>query len=79
MDRRETSERLTALIQTLVTPTVFVFGVVQPTDDMGVVIQSISSGLSLVVIPAVVTRGRLLLGSFPNDAELLVSVFNNLL
>jgi hypothetical protein len=35
--------------------------------------------LSLVVILAVVARGCLLLGSLPNDAELLVRVLNNLL
>lgn len=46
---------------------------------MGVVVQSIGSGLSFVVFLAVVTRGRLLFGSLPNDTELLVSMLNNLL
>jgi hypothetical protein len=35
--------------------------------------------LSFVVILAVVARGCPLFGSLPNDAELLVGVFNNLL
>jgi hypothetical protein len=42
-------------------------------------VQPIGSRLSFVVIMAVVARGRLLLGSLPNDAELFVRVFNNLL
>jgi hypothetical protein len=79
VDRRATSDGLPALIETLVTPTVFVFGIMQPTREMGVVVESIGRSLSFVVILAVVTCGRLLLGSFPNDAELLMCVFNNLL
>jgi hypothetical protein len=42
-------------------------------------VQSIGSGLSFLVILAVVARGCLLLGSLPNDAELLVGVLNDLL
>jgi hypothetical protein len=79
VDRRATSEGLTILIQTLVTPTVFVLGVMEPTNEMSLVIQSIGSSLGFVVVLAVVTRGCLLFGSLPNDVELLVSVFNNLL
>ena len=46
---------------------------------MGVVVESIGSGLSLVVILAVVARRCLFFGSLPNDAELVVGVLNNLL
>jgi hypothetical protein len=42
-------------------------------------VQSIGSGLSFVVVLAVVARGCLLFGSFPNDAELLVGVLNDFL
>jgi hypothetical protein len=42
-------------------------------------IQAMGSGVSLVVILAVVARGRLLLGSFPNDVELLVGELSNCL
>jgi hypothetical protein len=45
---------------------------------MGVVVKSIGSGLSFVVILAVVTRGRLLFGSLPNDTEFFVGVLDNL-
>ncbi len=70
---------LTVLVQTLMSPTVFVFGIMEPADEMGVVVQLIGSSLSFVVILAVVTRSRLFLGSLPNDTELLVGVLNNLL
>jgi len=43
------------------------------------VVQSIGSGLSFVVVLAVVARGRLLFHSLPNDTKLLVGVLNNLL
>jgi hypothetical protein len=43
------------------------------------VVQSIRSGLSFVVILAVVARGCPLFGSLPNNAELLVGVLNDLL
>jgi hypothetical protein len=46
---------------------------------VGVVVQSIGSGLSFVVILPVVARCRLLFGPLPNDAELLMGMFNNLL
>jgi hypothetical protein len=46
---------------------------------VGVVVQLIGSGLSFVVILAVVARGCLLFGTLPNDAELVVGVLNNLL
>jgi hypothetical protein len=39
----------------------------------------IGSGLSFVVILAVVARRCLFFGSLPNNAELLVGVLNNLL
>jgi hypothetical protein len=42
-------------------------------------VQSIGSGLSFLIILAVVARGCLLFGSLPNDAELLVGVLNDLL
>ena len=42
-------------------------------------VQSIGRRLSCVVILAVVARGRLLFGSLPNDAKLVVRVLNNLL
>ena len=42
-------------------------------------VQLIGSGLSFVIILAVVARCGLLFGSLPNDAELVVGVLNNLL
>jgi hypothetical protein len=54
-------------------------GVVEPTDEMGVVIKSICRDLSFVVILAVVTRGGLLLSPLSNDSELLVGMLNDLL
>jgi hypothetical protein len=44
-----------------------------------VAVQSIGSGLSFVVILAVIARRCFLFGSLPNDAELLVGVLHNLL
>jgi hypothetical protein len=67
------------LIQTFVTPTVFVFVIMQPMNEMGVVVQSIRGGLGFVIVLAVVTRGRLLFGPLPNDAKLVVGVLDNLL
>lgn len=42
-------------------------------------VQLIGSGLSFVIVLAVVARGCLLFGSLPNDAELVVGMLNNLL
>jgi hypothetical protein len=67
------------LIQTFVPPTLFVLVIVQPMDEMGVVVQSIGSRLSFVVILAVVARGGLLFGPLPNDAKLVVGVLDNFL
>ncbi|HEY1446868.1 MAG TPA: hypothetical protein VGF51_18485 [Acidimicrobiales bacterium] len=60
-------------------PTIFVFGIMKPTDLMGIVVEPIGSDLSLVVILTVVTRGGLLFSPLPNDSELLMGVLNNLL
>jgi hypothetical protein len=70
---------LGVLVQTLVPPTLFVFRVVQPTDKVCVMVQLIGSGLSLVVILAVVARGGLLFGSLPNDTKFFVGVLDDLL
>jgi hypothetical protein len=51
----------------------------QPTNKMGVVVKSIGSGLSFVVILAVVTSGRLFFGSLANNSEFVVCMLNNLL
>jgi hypothetical protein len=69
----------TLLIQTFVPPAVFVFVIVQPMDEMGVVVQSIGSRLRFVVVLAVIARGRLLFGSLPDDAKLVVGVLDNFL
>jgi hypothetical protein len=60
-------------------PTIFVFGIMQPTNKMGVVVKSIGSGLSFVVILAVVTSGCLFFGSLANNSEFVVCMLNNLL
>jgi hypothetical protein len=67
------------LIETFVSPTVFVFVIVQPMDEMGVVVESIGGRLCFVVVLAVVTRGRLFFSSLPNDTKLVVGVLDNLL
>jgi hypothetical protein len=46
---------------------------------VGVVVQSIGSGLSFVVVLSVVARSGFLFGSLANDTEFLVGVLNNLL
>jgi hypothetical protein len=56
-----------------------VFGIMQPTDKMGVVVKSIGSGLSFVIILAVVTGGSLFFGPLPNNSELIVGMLNDLL
>ncbi len=60
-------------------PTIFVLGIMQPTDEMGVMVKSIGRHLSFVVILAVVTRSGLFLSPLPNDSELLVGMLNDLL
>ena len=51
----------------------------QSTDQMCVVVQTIGCGLGFVVVLAMVAGGRLLFGSLPDDAELLMGVLDNLL
>jgi hypothetical protein len=70
---------LTVLIQALVPPAIFVRSIMQPTDQVCVMVESIGSSLSFLVILAVVARGRLLFRSLLHNTELLVSMLNNLL
>jgi hypothetical protein len=62
-----------------VPPTIFVLGIVEPTDEVGIVVESVSRDLRFVVILAVITGGGLLLGPLSNDSELFVGMFNDLL
>jgi hypothetical protein len=54
-------------------------GIVKPTDEMGIVVKTISGDLSFVVILAVVTRRSLFFRTLPHDSQLLVGVLNDLL
>jgi hypothetical protein len=52
---------------------------VQPTDEMGVVVQTIGRDLGFMIILAVIAGGRLLFGSLPDDAQFVIGVLDNLL
>jgi hypothetical protein len=62
-----------------VPPTIFVLRIMEPTDLMGIMVETIGSHLSFVVILTVVTSGGLFFSPFPNDSEFLMGMLNDLL
>jgi len=60
-------------------PSLLVLGIVEVTNLMRVVIKTIRRRLCFVIIPSVITGGRLLLSPLPHDVELLAGELDDLL
>jgi hypothetical protein len=77
--KREHAARDSPIGSAFVPPTLLVLRIVEATNLVGIVIETISGRPCLVIVVSVITGGRLLLGSLSHDVELLACELDDLL